>query len=547
MSTLVALLRVQGVQAWRNMIDRTTGKSVVGRWIFFPLLLAGLVPLVAMFFTAFFVAFRVTRGGPGADLILGALLGAAQVAALLFGLFYLLSAFFYGRDRQLIAALPVHPVAVAASKFFWVVLGEWVSLSAFVVPGLVAYGLQFRLGADYWLRALWTYLWLPVLPLALDGVLLLLLSRVANLSRSREMLRVAGALVALTMLFGLQLVARTSASQHALREGVSELMQGRGPVAAAARYNPLGPLAAAGVGRQASAGGLAGFTLASAAGLGLLLAVSSRHLMPAALTGSEVPRRARRVTPPAMAAYLRARPAVWALTLREFRLALRTPVYLLNIVMAILLPFLLAIPVFLGRADLQHVLDDLREGAPPWLAYGGAAIAMMGASSTALGATAVSREGRLIGLSRALPLPPGAHVWAKLALTLLAGMASGAAAALVMWLLGAPPLWLGAILLSGPVGGLAGGAAGLAVDLFQPYLDWTDPQQAMKGNFNSFLGLLAAAALALPAFGLGAVAGFMVGAVWALPVTLLLLAAGTGGAVALCIHLARRTYGAPQE
>jgi ABC-2 type transport system permease protein len=43
----------------------------------------------------------------------------------------------------------------------------------------------------------------------------------------------------------------------------------------------------------------------------------------------------------------------------------------------------------------------------------------------------------------------------------------------------------GGLLASG-----AASSAGILVDILRPYLKWTDPQQAMKGNMNVVLSLL---------------------------------------------------------
>lgn len=63
--------------------------------------------------------------------------------------------------------------------------------------------------------------------------------------------------------------------------------------------------------------------------------------------------------------------------------------------------------------------------------------------------------------------------------------------ALILYLTLKPPaVDLLLMIILGTVGSLPAAASGLIIDLLRPNLDWTDPQQAIKG-FNGFLALLA--------------------------------------------------------
>jgi ABC-2 type transport system permease protein len=108
-----------------------------------------------------------------------------------------------------------------------------------------------------------------------------------------------------------------------------------------------------------------------------------------------------------------------------------------------------------------------------------------------VGATAVSREGRHFWISRSLPVAPRVQAQAKLLHSLIFStinivMVLGAMAYLRIL----SPLTAVYVVICGYLSSVATGYAAIMVDLIRPNLKWTDPQQAMKGNYNVLFGML---------------------------------------------------------
>lgn len=552
---LVSLIWAQGRHGLRTSWSRLAPGAGRMRWVILLMVLAGVLPFSGFFYLLSFTAFRIANPVHHAAL-LGTVLAAGQGMALVFGFFYLLSAFFYGRDLALLMSLPLRPWAVAASKFIWVLVGEWLSLLPLLGPTLLAYGHATRAPAAYWPAVTWTFLWLPVLPLALDGLLLLVLVRVADLGRSRDVLRVVGALVALGIAIGLQVWLRGGLVYGAdgIEKLAEQVLAGNIPVALSRVSAPVAWLAAGLVRAQAAAPLL--HSLLGAGGVLVLLWASEHHLLPSAAGGTEARRRSLRLTRRQLAGFARVRPPGLALFWRDLLLVLRTPVFFLNTALSlVLLPFLLALPVIMTPGEVLRLRElFLGTEGPAWAPLAVIAAATLAAATAALGSTAISREGRRLWQSAMLPVRPAQHVRAKLWLS-AAGGAVSAIAALGL-LLSVGGVGAGGVLVAvagGALGGWAAGAAGIWVDLLRPHLDWTDPQQAMKGNLNSLLGLLATLVLVVPAGVAAGVAGIVARAVGRSPAyaalaTFLLAVALVGLAGYLwATHLARTVYGGGRE
>lgn len=256
-------------------------------------------------------------------------------------------------------------------------------------------------------------------------------------------------------------------------------------------------------------GKLAAFTLVSAAAMVPAFWVAQRWYLQGVQGGLEEPARRRRRAAPEGAGAEPARqvlatslhPPVAALALREWRLLLRTPPFMMaaigNTVVPLLLVMMMAV---LAPAELGPLQSALRA---EWVAAGIAGLAIFMAGAGQIASTSVSREGSGFELVAALPATAAQQVAARLIVAAPFALVSLALAVAAAYWAVRPPAWA---LLSGAGVGLVGCwpalAGSLWVDLLRPATRWDSPQQAMKGNINSLGSMLVA--LAVLAAGSGA-------------------------------------------
>jgi len=364
--------------------------------------------------------------------------------------------------------------------------------------------------------AVMIFLLLPVVPLVLSALFSLVLMRVTNLGRRRDVLRVVGSLigVALAILFG-QLGSRfESFSVGPDQVGqVQQFLQARqGMAAAVTQLIPTSRWATEALRAGAPALGSWGMLLylgTSAVALGLLVGFAE-WLLPGGLTTAGDGGRSRRLTAEELRRDTgKIRSPLWALLLREIRLLNRTPTFLMN---ALLPVVLLPLVMFLPLLQEPEALALVRQVSGPWASYGipAAALGMMLfiSSVSNLASTAISREGRFFWILRSLPVSPTLQIRAKVLHSVLFNLLSSMVVmvGVLLWMRLLTPLIFLYLLVAGTLGVAAGSYLMMVPDILRPNLTWTDPQRAMKGNLNvlistiimmAFMGLLVVVSLLL--------------------------------------------------
>lgn len=511
MRAVLRILRAQGLELAMAVYARPgafSGRHLAWALAMAALILLSLVPLVGGLFvgTAGLLAATPAAAHP---LLLGAWFTVALAALALFAPLYAAGVFFNSRDSLLLQAWPLAPWQVVAVRLFWVYLGEGVTAAVLLVPVLAAYALTAGqlAGAFRGLVLLFLVPWVPLGPAA---ALVLALARLAG-RRAAQVVHVLSVASGLGLAACFLLLFRTEVHGDA----VTTTIDPAGALTALAERMALGTsrLAPGWWAGRALTGDLLAWLLILAvvgAGLALTLWLTGRHLFRLAVQVQlSPPRRASaRERERARTALALGRPALAALVWRETVAVLRTPVWLVNVGIAPLLPAFLAAPILLQaslRQQLPALAADPAGGAI--LAAAQTAILILTTAATALGATALSREGRGSFWLLAWPLAPTVTVDAKLLGALWPAVAAAVvcAGALVAVGAGTP------LALSGTLGALVAGAplpvaVGLLADLLWPRIFWQNPAQALKGNLNSLWAMLAL----LPLLGTAAWAGWAV-------------------------------------
>lgn len=424
-----------------------------------------------------------------------------QFLVMVFGFYYVLSAFYFSRDLELLIPLPVTPAEVLGSKFSVILVNEYLTAAPLVLPVLVVYGVLSREGPPYWIRALAVYLFLPVIPLALVTLIVLVLLRFVNLGRKKDALIVGGSLGLMAGVLGLQFWLNKSAGSRvadpqayvrmfASPDGLVQSVGARFPPSIWAtrvlawRATDSGPL-----------------QLALYAGLSLLFVaavfLAARGLFYRGLIGlGETLGRRKALSPRRLTAGLTSgRRPVAAMFRRELRIMNRTPIFLLNgLLSVILIPVVFIVMWNTGNrgSDVAGLMLLLGSSNMPATILGAALFMTICGCLNGTASSAFSREGGQFWMSKVIPVSPADQVTGKflhsLAIALLGVAASTVAAATVLHvrlvaLAAAIPLATAAAALLTSLG--------MIIDLARPLLAWTNPQKAIKQNLNVLLAFFA--------------------------------------------------------
>lgn len=466
-------------------------------------------------------------GQPHLSLAYGALMVA--VLTLFFGFFYVLSAFYFSSDLEILVPLPFKSWEILVAKLGVVLTGQYVINTLLLLPIWIRYGLLAGVGVDYVLSALVVFLTLPILPLVLASLFTVVLMRFTNLSRHKDRLTLIGGILLVVVVLGFQLWMQNNIGDgdpEAFLEQV--LIQTDGLVRIVGRVFPTSVWAAQAMAYSYSAQGwlrLFYLVLASAVGLGVLYLLGERVFLQGVVAGLEGSKQGTSRAVDWKSPQVR--PAFWTLVNTEIRLFVRDPGFALNgLIGYILLPVMAILPLFAKNLSENPFEFLTQQEWPPLLLIGGVALFFMVMTSMSMiPTTTFSREGKYLWIIRSMPLSIQEIIFTRVVASQIVNTLG-----CLLGLLPAAHLfgWSVFTIIIGTLLGvfLATALACLLIilDLSRPMLDWVNPIKAVKSNLNAIVGLFGSMLLT---FGLGALFywNFQAGQLWLVPLELLLACA----------------------
>ena len=389
------------------------------------------------------------------------------------------------KDNQLLLSLPISPMAVLGSRMLILYLYDLLLGAVVLVPAAIVYGG----GGGFALRMGMAAVLLPLFPLSLSCFFGWLIGLLTARMRRKNLFSVALSLLFLAAY--LLLYTRVNAAIQAIlrnSQTVAEAVRGF-----------LYPFYLFGLGMAGEGWALGLFLAGTAAVFALVCWVLSRTFIRIATAPRRVARRAWRVEE------LRAGSAGGALVKKELGRFFGSSVYLLNAGIGALLMLIAAAFLVVKGRDVEVLADQLGGLTPDLLPALAVVILCFLAGEVDLSSSSISLEGKTLWLMKSLPLAP----WEIFRAKLLAHLAvclpplllfAGAA----IWALRPAPA-MGALLVLTPLAfAVCKAAAGLALNLRLPKVDWDNEAQPVKQSAAAMVAALGvmgvAAVMAVPCF-----------------------------------------------
>jgi ABC-2 type transport system permease protein len=396
-----------------------------------------------------------------------------------------------------------------ASKFVVIVINEYLTVAAIVLPVVITVGVLARAGIGYWVNATLVYLALPIIPLAVVSLAVVTMMRFVNISRKKDAFILVGSLVLIGLSFSLQLSLGRSAGTggpDASAEALAAFFTS--PNSLLYRFGAIFP-----PGIWATKAIAGGFSMEGLANLALFLAVSvalfagmivvAEKLFYRGLVGlGETTGKKRRLTRAEMSRRVSSGRRAFAAVLgREWKIMNRTPIFLLNgVLVSVFVPaiFVLMATIDTGRGgggqggDPMALVKAMMAANPLIVILGTALFLTICGSINGTASSSFSREGAEFWISRVIPVAPREQAAAKFVhsyLVAMLGVVTASIVAAVFFRL--KPAHLAPAFVLSMAAGVLLTAVGMMIDLARPLLDWTNPQKAIKQNLNVLLALLA--------------------------------------------------------
>ncbi len=401
-----------------------------------------------------------------------------------------LSLLYYSRDTRLLMTLPVRPMRIIGSKIALLYLYCIPVHLYLLIPAIVIHALRFGAPAVFWVAALLNLFATPLLPLSLALLLVILLTKMVNLSRFRVALEVAGMTAGILLILCLQ-VFLSRAMGMSFMGGT-----GAGFGTFPDLYTPLArflpPAAWAAESFLADKAAVSGplILLTSAGMFSAALCLASVNFLRNAMERVEAVRERRAVSGAAgIRGMMRQRTVLGSLVRRELAVLTSNSTFIVQETSELLVvPLLLLIyGLVLPGEILDKVLGFL--STTPLIGPIVLCVLALMTNLSSLSSTSISREGKCFALSLAMPVAGRVQVRAKLAAHMLLVLPAYLLdVAIVMVLFRLPVRMLVFLLPAGPAFELLSFSSGMFFDLKRPILSWTHPQQAVKNNVNSMIG-----------------------------------------------------------
>ena len=508
-----------GQSIWRRAGGPRSGGGGGRRTVLLVLLAICFMPAI-MLFSVIAWQFISASKALGLDhILIGIYFTAIALMSFTLGIYHLINAFYLSRDTECLLPLPLRPYEILFAKFISALAFEMLIDIFMLLPGLVIYGIITGTPV-YWVYATVVFLLFPITPLLLASIIAFLLKPlIAGIRNTDAVASVLNVLILVIVLSISLFSSRSSALIGLSQDRIMEmLVNGDAAVFGAfTRIIPSIRFAALALARNASLSGfvyLLLFLLVNAAFVavfGLLGRLFFANGLPE--TRQNFSGAAKQFDAGAISKTGNASATI-QIALKELRILVRTPAFLMNCVTSsLIVPIIFAVTFIMpvgttgggggaGAGDAPGTLrmqiaalsaslgENPFSRLVPFILGIGYALGVFFGSISPISPTAFSRDGKDFFVNKYLPLKFKQILWGKLIPVLcLGGFEIALIAALFTAVSGFPARYTLAALPAAAAGLLQQGFTGLTVDLAMPKLNWESETAAVKRNFNVVINL----------------------------------------------------------
>jgi len=481
------------------------------RILMYALITVAMLPTAGMIGAAAYGSALALNQVGQAGLVLGIGMTLVTMTVFFFGIFYVLSVFYFAKDVENLLPLPLTSGQIVGAKFLVTLVYEYLTELVVFLPIIIGYGIAMQQGVGYYIAGVLIFLLMPVAPLSLASIIDMLIMSFTNIAKNKDRFKMFSALLGLFLALGINFAAQRIGQDFSDPEMLQRLVsQGDNSLLATmSKLFPTNKIAVLALVSEPITAliNLGIFIVAMAMCFGAFYGLSGLLYFKGAVGINESAASRRKLRKEDFERETRIRGSFIATYLKELRLLVRNPGYFVNcVIMNFLFPFFLLIPFLAGGSDLSA--KDMQDVSTVVMNPG--AMFLAGAFITAtnsIACSAISREGRLLYISKFLPIDPKVQLNAKLMTALVFGACASVILILVERFLFEFSLLHGliglALLLLSTV---FTGVVGLLLDVFFPKLNWDNELKAVKQNLNVLFlilisviagGVLVAASLAL--------------------------------------------------
>ncbi|MEG0470048.1 MAG: ABC transporter permease [Longicatena sp.] len=512
MRKFLSLTRVTLKNTMGMISDGSSKKSTTV--ILMGILGVSLIPLSFVFFAMFKGAFESFALMDQAGTVLALAFHVASFITFFFSIFLIPSVFYFSKDGETLLSLPIKPEAIMGSKFIVCLVYEYAFTFLVLLPAFVAYLTCFPFHILFVFFALIIFILLPMYPLVICSIISMLIMRFVPFFKNRDRFNLIAGILSVAVGLGFSFSMNNISSSTDAQAILTTMMQGNNSLISMFAYLfPGVPFAARAIIQNDILQMLIfiGITIAS---LAVCLFLGKTLYFKGLIGFSETSSSRKKLSVNDMNKLNKQKNRILTYTMKELKLIVRTPIYLMNCIgSAVIFTLMIFVIPLMGEgsisvSDIPQEFLDMIPDFWPYMIMVGIILGIFVSNLNLISSTSISREGTNLPFMKYIPMPLAQQMHAKALSGIIVSVCTSLAMLIAFYFVFPilPFYFVLLIFLTSVVGIILGNYIGIYIDIFHPKLVWEQEAAAVKQNMAGFISMLGGMAIAV---GMGVVLFFI--------------------------------------
>lgn len=446
------------------------------------LLLICFLPLMSLITGSLIASYDTLKQLNLQVVLLGSTLASASAAMIIFSFFYVMSIFYFSEDIDILLPLPLKPYEILGAKLVIILIFEYFLEIILILPIFIAFG--FKAGSIlFYAYSVILFLTLPIIPVIFCALISIFIMSFTNVVKNKDRFKVVSGVIGIALIVLINIFMQNIRGSSKLTD---VLKNNSNAMNTATNIFPSSKLAAYSLTNSSpltASLNLLLFLIISFAVLIIFLIAAQTLYFKGAVGISESSSKGKKLSEAEFNNASKKTSVIRSYTIKELKLLIRTPAYLLNcILFGVIFPPLIIIIILFNRNGI-HDLSALPQNGV-FLAIASGIIVVI-SSMNMIASTSISREGKNFYVMNYIPVPYGDQIISKALSSIIVSLISTIIISIIgITLLKVTLIMVVLILIISALGIGTYAFLGTLLDLKFPKLDWDNETRAVKQNFN---------------------------------------------------------------
>ena len=418
-----------------------------------------------------------------------------SIMILLFSIFGIISTFFLSSDMETLLALPFKPKEIIIAKFINSLTSVYLIEIMMFLPILIGIGLGASLNILYYFNILLVTIFLPMVPLAIFGILLTSLMRYTALNRVKDKIQYVIMLFVIVGAVAIE-IGSTSMGEGSM-DDMANLIVNQSNALSYVMFFTLPASIALGTENILLSIGCMLIFIIMSIGFVILFGLIGEKIYIKGVLGKPQLKIKNKKEEKVELKEEKKTSIFKELVKNEWRTVNRSPIYNMNLVLPVFI--ILGVSMFAGFSEVDEVgtLTEFINGFKEIIDFSAGnvlvftvAILSFFTSMSMSSSTAISRDGKNAYFNKIIPVEPMTIINAKVVLGIILGFIPCLLVTIILLALGLMNV-LDFILINIPLFlfNVVTNYIGIYIDLKRPKLEWENETVAVKQNTNTMIYL----------------------------------------------------------